>query len=310
MEFRYPTAVTELINKSRTYLTKNLTDKEAGGLEFETLIKELGPPIDCYPDWHPILTLPADGMVMDNSLSQIRAYEGIDHTVSFMKGFVTCPYSENAAQKLVSNINGTHGISAYRLDTPLYSDNSFPVVVQASPVELEGDGTIRNRDAVLWCTALLVESAKTSSVGETWWSIKDNLLGTPNGARSSIFVNQYTGSHIRKILEVLNNSGVFGPVKEWSLGMLSEPKRKRISENLIRTAVQGWDKESASFTFGYRDENCRAEIRDTWKDGAELSVRVTIGESDLVVTGFYYQDGRISPTFDPKGKRAIAEKFL
>ena len=76
---------------------------------------------------------------------------------------------------------------------------------------------------------------------KTWWSMRSYLLGEPHGSRSSLLVNQYTGGHMRKILEALNNSGVYGPV-EWSLDMLSKKKRELIGENLLRAALKQYEK--------------------------------------------------------------------
>ena len=88
---------------------------------------------------------------------------------------------------------------------------------------------------------------------------------------------------------------MFGPIKETSLDMLPERKRNKISETLIRTAVTNWDKSSEKFSFELRGETCEAEMRDTWNDGHELSIRIKIGEFDLYASGFYYaKDDRIT----------------
>src|SRR3546814_20682300 len=91
---------------------------------------------------------------------------------------------------------------------------------------------------------------------------------------SSLFVNQHTGVHMRKILEAMNASGMFGPIKESSLEMLSQKKRDAISETLIRTAVANWDGENSSFDFELRGETCTASVRDPWNDKPGLPVRV------------------------------------
>src|SRR3546814_9233054 len=87
-----------------------------------------------------------------------------------------------------------------------------------------------------------------SRVAETWWNVRSLILGSPHGSRSSLFVNQHTGVHMRKILEAMNASGMFGPIKESSLEMLSQKKRDAISETLIRTAVANWDGEDRKST--------------------------------------------------------------
>ena len=115
---------------------------------------------------------------------------------------------------------------------------------------------------------------------------------------------------MRKILEALNNSGMYGPIKESSLEMLSKKKRTAISATLIRAAINNWKNNNEEFVFELRGETCKAEIRDTWSDGHEISIRVTIGDFDLYASGFYYKEGDVLEPSDPKGKRILAEKFL
>lgn len=311
MEFRAPSVATELNTKAVKYFTERLSDPASGQRALEDVMLELGNATDGHPDWHPILTKPESGSTQHVAyLSQVAAYDGIDHTVEFVRGFITCPYSKDAADKLVGTVNKVLGLNAYRLDTPLYSDNAYPVVVQANDVVLEADGTIRSRDALTWFAHKTVEQAWNAQVAETWWNIRPYILGRPHGSRSSLFVNQNTGVHMRKILEALNNSGMFGPIRESSLDMLSQKKRDKISETLIRTAVTNWDKRSEKFEFELRGETCQAEVRDTWQDGEELSIRVKIGEYDLYASGFYYEKKDRITHVEPTGKQALAEKFV
>jgi len=310
MEFRHASAATETNTKNRDYLTKELNDPVEGRAAFEEVVARLGNTVDHFPDWHPILKASPSKNRHSASISTLDAYSGIDHTVLFVRGFVTCPYSEKVANKLVDSVNKIPKLHACRLDTPLYSDNAFPVLVEARDVVLEADGTIRSRDALLWHTKEMLDFAHDADVAETWWNLRANILGSPHGSRSSLLVNQHTGGHMRKILEALNNSGMYGPVKEWSLEMLSEKKRKTISETLISAAVNNWEKGNDKFEFELRGEICTAEIRDTWDGGDELSVRVTIGDLDLFTKGSYFPKKKTLETFDPNGKRVLAEKFL
>jgi hypothetical protein len=311
MDFRAPIEATQQNAKAMEYLTKKLSDPQAGRKAVEGLIQELGNAVYAFPDWHPILRAPStDSSEHISSLSQLKVYNRADHTIEFVRGFVTCPYSDEDADKLVDAVNQIAGLHAHRLNTPLYADNAHPVVVQAYEVELEADGTIRSRDSLAWFAQEAVRSARNAQVAETWWNMRAHILGRPHGKRSSLFVNQHTGVHMRKILEVLNNSGMYGPVKEDSLDMLSQRKRDAINETLIRTAVSAWDKSSEKFTFELRGETCKAAIRDTWDDGMELSIRVEIGDGDVYVSGFYYADGDKITFLEPRGKRTIAEKFV
>lgn len=311
MEFRAPMVAAQQNAKAMSHLTKNLRDPEAGRHVVEKLIAELGNAVERYPDWHPILTKPPrDGAEYVSNVAQLKAYAGVDHTQEFVSGFVTCPYLEAKADKLVAAVGQIDGLCARRLHSALYADTAHPVVVVAMDVQLEADGTIRSRDAIAWFTQNTAAAAKGAQVAETWWNIRSNILGGPHGSRSSLFVNQHAGAHMRKILEAMNASGMFGPILEYSLDMLSPKKRDAIARTLIRTAIDAWDGESPSFEFEMRGETCKAGIRDTWEDGMELSIRVEIGKHDLYVTGYYYpKDEKITHT-DPTGRRDIAEKFL
>jgi hypothetical protein len=312
MEFRYPTAVTQANAMSLAYLTEHLMDSKAGVSVVEELIGNLGNAIDDYPDWHPIASIPLKEHDNYCSVNNIDLYEGVDHTRYFVRGFVTCPYGEENAEKLVKSVNqyNDQGLYAYRLDTPLYSDKSYPVVVEARNVVLEGDGTIRSRDALAWFVQDTVRHASSAQVAETWWNIRRELLGAPHGSRSSILVNQHTGGHMRKILEAFNNSGMFGPIKESSLAMLSKKKRDEIGSTLLKAVLNSRSENTQTFEFELRGERINAEIRDTWNDGEELSIRAKIGKDDLYVSGFYYPKKDILETSEPKGKRGLAEKFL
>lgn len=311
MEFRSPTVAAQQNAKAISYLVDNLSDPEAGRRLVEELIGELGNAVEHYPDWHPILTAPPrQGAEQGFDVGQIKAYAGVDHTRQFVRGFITCPYSPVRADKLVAAVEQMPGLHARRLDSPLYAESAYPVVVVAMNIQLEADGTIRSRDAIAWFAQRTAAAADDAQVAETWWNIRSNILGDPHGSRSSLFVNQHAGLHMRKILEAMNASGMFGPILESSLGMLSPQKRDAIARTLIRTATDAWDRESSSFEFELRGETCKASIRDIWDDGTELSIRVEIGNHDLYVTGSHdLKDNKISYS-DPLGRREIAEKFL
>lgn len=311
MEFRAPTVATELNNQIKEYFTGNLSNPKAGLQLLAELMVELGNAVDSYPDWHQILTAPkeqSNGHIY--SMSDLKIYRTCDHTREFVRGFITCPYSESEANRLMNEVNKIPELQAYRPDGPLYADNAYPVVVLAHEIALEADGTIRSRDAIRWFVQQAAKEADTANVAETWWNIRSLILGQPHGSRSSLFVNQHAGAHMRKILEALNNSGLYGRIKESSLEMLSKKNLDSINETLLRAAIDVWDKSADEFSFELRGEICNAAIHDTWGDGEELSIRVQIGEHDLFSRGFYYaKKDRVTYT-QPTGKKAMAKKFL
>ncbi len=311
MEFRASKVAAEQNEQALKYLTKNLDDPEAGRQVFNDLLDKLGNAVVSFPDWHPILTAPPNNSGEHMySIGNVAAYRGIDHTVEFVKGFVTCPYSEDKAKQIVGAVEEIPKLYAYRLENPLYAENTYPVVVIANEMDLEGDGTIRSRDALILFAEQSVKEMRDARVAETWWNVRSLILGKPHGSRSSLFVNQHSGGHMRKILETLNNSGIYGPIKESSLEMLSQKKRDRICETLLVAALTEWNKSDEEIEFELRGETCSAIVRDTWDDGEELSIKVEIGKFDLMIRGFYYEKNKSFSFQEPTGKRKLAEKFL
>jgi hypothetical protein len=319
MEFRANQSAARLNNQAAAYFTKNLSERETGLKRFDQVRERLGNVVESLPDWHPILTAPTERPLHHwhaSSYSALPIYDLCDHTREFVRGILTCPYNEANADKLVEAVNQVQGLNAERLEGALYMDNAFPVLIEACDVELEADGTIRSRDALAWFVQDTVKHAREAQVAETWWNVRRLALGRPHGARSSLSVNDYTGRHMRKILETLNDSGMFGPVKEVSLDMLPERKRSTIGQTLMRAALEAAapltnvSDEAREFTFELRGETCKVRIRDTWGDGTEYSMRVSIGDLDLTVSGFYYPKGDRLEHTDPTGKRKLAEKFF
>ncbi|OEE78618.1 hypothetical protein [Vibrio genomosp. F6] len=92
--------------------------------------------------------------------------------------------------------------------------------------------------------------------------------------------------------------------------MFSKKKREKISETLLKSALANYKKQDGEFEFELHGETCKSQVCDTWGDGTEFSIRVDIGDYDLSVTGYYYPEKDNLESSDPKGKKAIAEKFL
>lgn len=47
--------------------------------------------VDSYPIWHPLMTSSRSKKVRPNHPSAECGYHGLDHTVLFAHGFITCP---------------------------------------------------------------------------------------------------------------------------------------------------------------------------------------------------------------------------
>ena len=220
MAFRADEAAKDGRDSAEKYLLSRLTDlnphdQANSRTVLMDLFDELGPVIYCYPSWHPLVS---DKRVDYDltSPSQECGYQGLDHTVYFANGFITCPYDDG--QKVLDSVaelkqNPVADITAERLNVRFYASSATPILVRCNWLKpLSKDGTIPLSIAV----PLLLENElpewRTSQVGETWDSMSSYFLGKPHGKRSSLFVNQETGQGIKKIWESLIITGMFGPI--------------------------------------------------------------------------------------------------
>jgi hypothetical protein len=182
----------------------------------EDLICEIGPAVDAYPSWHP-LVCNHDSRFPETTPHAKCGYKGLDHTRYFANGFITCPY--NDGQKVIDSVNALPShpiahITADRLEVKLYYPDTTAILVKCNwDKPLGRDGMIPLSIAM----PLLLEQElpywRFSDVAETWESMRSYFLGSPHGARSSLFVNQETGQAMKKIWNSLIHTGMFGPIK-------------------------------------------------------------------------------------------------
>lgn len=181
-----------------------------------SLVDELGPVVDWYPSWHPLVGQHDRHCPVQTPGNQC-GYEGLDHTVHFAHGFVTCPYRD--AERIVRSVEKISvpfgaNLSAEVLNAPLYNSGTTPVVVRChweSPLEL--GKLVPKRVAIGLMLDQEVNNWHWSSFGETWETMRGYFLGEPHGARSSLFVSQDTALAMKRIWLALTESGLFGPVK-------------------------------------------------------------------------------------------------
>ncbi|WP_417211518.1 hypothetical protein [Acinetobacter venetianus] len=176
---------------------------------------DLGPIVDSYPTWHPLInhTGNPDSVTTPN---MDTGYEGLDHTVYFAHGFITCPYHDG--QRVIDSVdrlefNPSAHITAEKLNVKFYHPDANPILVKCNWYKpLANDGTIPLSTAI----PLLLENElphwRHAEVAETWESMRSHFLGSPCGKRSSLFVNQETGQAMKKIWEALINTGMYGPI--------------------------------------------------------------------------------------------------
>ena len=220
MAFRADEARSLGAERARSYLVSRTIEPDqraASETAFLNIIDELGPVIESYPSWHPLVAAQTNPQSPSTTPDRGCRYKGLDHTVYFAKGFVTCPYDDgqevmDAVDELPPHPIAT--ISAERLDAQLYHPGTTAVLVRCEwdrPLPI--DGMIPKSRAMPLLLEQELPCWRWSKKGETWETMLPYFLGRPHGRRSSLFVNQDTGQAMKKIWNALINTGMFGPIK-------------------------------------------------------------------------------------------------
>lgn len=210
----YESAESYLIGRDRV---ADPVERARSKLAFNDIVERLGPVVDGYPSWHPLVRH-HDGRYPCTHPTEDCGYKGLDHTTLFANGFITCPYTDGQAViDSVAKLARKHSsatISAERLDVHFYNERATSILVTCDwHHTMNEDGTIPLRVAMPLLLESEVPCAEWSSVAETWETMRQYFLGTPHGSRSSLFVNQETGQAIKKVWECLIHTGMFGPIK-------------------------------------------------------------------------------------------------
>jgi hypothetical protein len=189
----------------------------------QDLFDRYGPVIDSYPHWHPLVAANNDNLSPVTTPSDRCGYRGLDHTVYLKNAFITCPYAnveevlasvEQVAQNSIHD--GIATISAERIDAQLYHPNAHPILIKCtwdSDVIMNSDGTIPSSIAIPLLLEREVPQWRTAELAETWKTMAPYFLGQPCGSRSSLFINQETGQAMKTIWNLLNECGMYGPIK-------------------------------------------------------------------------------------------------
>lgn len=219
MAFRADESARTGYEQVRDYLiSRDIDPKERERSEnaLDDIVSELGPVVDRYPSWHPLVAH-HDRRSPTTYPSERCGYEGLDHTRTFVNGFISCPYGDgqdiiDSVQKLPKHWK--FSISAERLDVQFYRADTTPILVKCNWEDPLEEGQMIPRSIAI---PLLLERELPcwhwASVGETWESMRPYFLGSPRGSRSSLFVSQETGQSMKKVWETLIYTGMFGPIK-------------------------------------------------------------------------------------------------
>jgi hypothetical protein len=218
MAFRADEAATKNLERARRYLTPREAtpeEREQINLVIDDVVERCGPVVDAYPTWHPLVPQ-NDGRNPEQYPSERCGYKGLDHTIYFVNGFITCPYvSGDAVLDSASRIKTPHcaNIEAEELDAKLYNSGTKPILVRCEwEKPLDADQFIPQSLAVPLMLEQELPVWRWSQRGESWDTMRPYLLGEPHGSRSSLFVTQETALAIKKIYTSLIETGMFGPI--------------------------------------------------------------------------------------------------
>lgn len=208
-------------NFKSQFIPRNLSDEDRWRSEdkLDEIMTKYGPPIDTYPTWHPLVSQHEDKEPCIWPSFEC-GYRGLDHTRGFVNAFITCPYNngENIFKSVddlnKSKLNNLAHLWVERLDEKFYSTDATSILVFCEWKKISGPLTMI--PASLAIPAMLLKEVpcvEWSELGETWETMRQYFLGSPHGSRSSLFVDQNTAGAMKKIWEILINTGAFGPIK-------------------------------------------------------------------------------------------------
>lgn len=183
----------------------------------QDIVDVIGPAIDTYPTWHPIVSRHDDRHPVTTPGDRC-GYEGLDHTRCFVNGFISCPYGDGADEIIASVAamprHPAARLTAEKLDVKFYSTQATSVLVKCEWDKHVSPGeTIPLAIAMPLILQKEVPCSEWSQVAETWETMRHYLLGSPRGSRSSLFLSQDAGQAVKKIWEALIYTGMFGPIK-------------------------------------------------------------------------------------------------
>ncbi|HHO0939069.1 TPA: hypothetical protein ACRTTK_003108 [Aeromonas hydrophila] len=183
------------------------------------LIEDYGPVVDSYPVWHPIVDLPntyarPHDWAPTTPCENI-GYHGLDHTIFLAGAIITCPYGYGHQTVLNSVAALSHpdgDFEAEEIGIPLYNLSAIPILIRFEWLcGLRPNKPIPSSVAIPKMLLKELPNWSTADYPEAWEDMKDYLMGTPAGSRSSLFVTQETGQAMKTIWNTLIKNGVFTP---------------------------------------------------------------------------------------------------
>lgn len=193
------------------------SDRERSRAALFEIVERVGPVVDCYPYWHPLVACQDDPRSPVTTPEDRCGYLGLDHTIFLRNAIITCPYG--GTDKVFSsvariNVHEDVTITAEKINVPLYHPNAVPILITCEwHRPLEADGTIPQGLAVGLLLEAEMKHWRAGEYAETWETMRPYILGRPCGSRSSLFINQDSGRAIKKFWNTWIETGMFGPIR-------------------------------------------------------------------------------------------------
>ncbi|APO86010.1 hypothetical protein [Marivivens sp. JLT3646] len=190
--------------------------REAAAAEIHRIERELGPVVSEYPSWHPLVRNHSPRLP-ETFPNRRCGYEGLDHTVWFVNGFITCPYTGSGnVQKIIDSVEKLPShpkftITIRELETRMYFEGTTTLLVKC-----EWSGTLPAHQQIPKSLAIPlmlqqeIPAWEWAVRSESWTTMQRYILGEPCGNRSSLFVDQETGLALKKAYQMLVDSGMYG----------------------------------------------------------------------------------------------------
>ncbi|KKJ75172.1 hypothetical protein WH95_19830 [Kiloniella litopenaei] len=221
MAFRADEAERNGIEKALGYLVPKGVDpatREECKNTILDIIDECGPVVSAYPSWHPIVSYNKEVRSPVTTPGERCGYKGLDHTIYFVNGFITCPYTDGkSVMSSVDTINNSLRpeiayLSAEKLDVNLYNSGTASILVRCHWGKLGPNKTIPKSLALPLLLERELLGWEDADYGETWETMRPYFLGMPHGSRSSLFLDQETGQALKKIWNAIIQTGMYGPI--------------------------------------------------------------------------------------------------
>jgi hypothetical protein len=185
------------------------------------IVEECGPVVEGYPGWHPFLVESDSANWSPMTPNDLPSFRGLDHTIYFQNGILTCPYGEKTVKSLIEKVGGLTHRDAYFTfeeitDVTLYHENAVPLLIKCKwLVEWkEFDNTFTMRTALGLMLEREIPNWRRAAYCENWEDMRGSVMGYPHGARSSLFVNQITGQQIKNFWNQIFKSGLLGDSRD------------------------------------------------------------------------------------------------